>query len=199
MRKVVKLALAGLGTLVLAVTPLVGASGNTVPSGQRIHGQSVVEPVYDADHAGVIGFISTPEHAGLHSADQARAALYLPVYPTGSTVGGLICPHQPVDTCPDHGPAIAGVAAQLVPEVYGAGVAGHDHVATLRGPGMRVGLVPTVVLFTSKAAAAEHLLTRTAIDAAIARGDAIAVPLEPAALHAEQVSARVWDLAIPLS
>jgi hypothetical protein len=51
------------------------------------------------------------------------------------------------------------------------------------------------VLFTSTAAANEHLTTRAAIDAAIARGDAVAIPLEAAAIHGEQVSTRVWNLA----
>jgi len=54
------------------------------------------------------------------------------------------------------------------------------------------------VLFTSAAAADEHLTTRAAIDAAIARGDAIAIPLEAAALHGEQVSTEVWSLATPV-
>jgi hypothetical protein len=194
-----KIMAAGLLALTLAAATIGGvAVASGVPSGQRVLGQSVVEPVYDADNAGAIGFISTPQHAGLHSDAEAQAPLYLPVYPSGSTVGQLICPHTPVDTCPDHGPGIAGVAQAMEPGVYGAGVIGHDHVAQLRGAGFHVALEPIVVLFTSRAAADEHLTTRAAIGAAITRGDAIAVPLEAAALHGEQVSHRVWNLANPV-
>jgi hypothetical protein len=175
------------------------AAADPVPSGQRTIGRSVVEPVYDADNAGIVRFISTPEQAPLNSDPRAWAPLYLPVYPTGSTVGPLICPHVPVDTCPDHGPVIAGLAQAVAPSVYGNGVIGHDHVAQLRGVGFHVALEPTVVLFTSLAAANEHLTTRAAIDAAIFRGDAVAIPLEAAALHGEQVSTQLWDLATPVS
>ncbi|MFC5176529.1 hypothetical protein [Nocardioides taihuensis] len=199
MNRRIKLALAAVGTTFLAVGPALGASAaDFVPSGQRILGQSVVEPVYDGDHAGVVGFISTPEHAPLLSDEHARAPLYLPVYPAGATVGQLICPHVPVDTCPDHGPAIAGLAQSIEPDVYAAGVIGHDHVAQLEGAGTRVSLVPTLVLFTSRAAADEHLVTTDEIDAAVARGDAVVQPLPPAALHAEQVSTRVWQRATPV-
>jgi hypothetical protein len=199
MKHLKKIMAAGLlaGTLATATIGSVAAASG-VPSGQRVLGQSVVEPVYDADNAGAIGFISTPQHAGLHSDAQAQAPLYLPVYPTGSTVGKLICPHTPVDACPDHGPGIAGLAQSVAPGVYGGGVIGHDHVAQLRGVGFHVALEPIVVLFTSTAAANEHLTTRAAIDAAISNGDAIAVPLEAAALHGERVSGQVWNLATPV-
>lgn len=199
MKHLEKIMAAGLLTGTLAIATVGGvAMAAGVPSGQRVLGQSVVEPVYDADHAGTVAFISTPQHAGLHSDATAQEPLYLPVYPTGSTVGSLICPHTPVDTCPDHGPGIAGLAQSLAPGVYAGGVIGHDHVAQLRGAGFHVSLEPIVVLFTSKAAADEHLTTRATIDAAIARGDAVTVPLEAAALHGEQVSSQVWSLATPV-
>jgi len=127
------------GVVAVATAGSVAAADST-PSGQRVLGRSVVEPVYDADNAGVVRFISTPEHAPLDSDTRAWAPLYLPVYPTGSTVGQLICPHLPVDTCPDHGPVIAGLAQAVVPGVYGGGVVGHDHVAQLRGVGFHVSL-----------------------------------------------------------
>lgn len=199
MNRRTKLTVAALATSFLALGPALRASAaETVPSGQRLLGQSVVEPVYDGDHAGAVGFISTPDHARLSSDDHARAPLYLPVYPVGSGVGQLICPHVPVDGCPDHGPVIADLAQSLQPDVYAGGVIGHDHVAQLEGAGTRVSLVPTLVLFTSRSAADEHLVTRAQIDAAVARGDAVVVPLPPAALHAEQVPARVWQLATPV-
>lgn len=174
------------------------AAADNVPNGQRVLGHSVIEPIYDADHAGAIRFISTPENAPLNGDPHAVARLYLPVYPTGSTVGPLICPHLPVDGCPDHGPIIAGLAQSVAPGVYGSGVLGHDHIAQLRGADFHVDLEPTVVLFTSTRAANEHLLTRDAVDAAISRGDAIAIPLPGATLHGEQVATQVWALATPL-
>jgi hypothetical protein len=178
----------------------VAAATSGVPSGQRVLGRNVVEPIYDADHAGRLGFISTPMNAPIEARGHAASPIYLPVYPVGSAVGALVCPHVPVDTCPDHGPVIASLAQTAMGSVYGGGVLGHDHVTAFRGAaGFGVFLEPTVVLFTSQAAANEHLLTRSAIDAAIARGDAIAIPLPPATLHGEQVSASVWELATPIA
>ena len=199
MNRSTKLTLAALATSLLSLGPTIGASAvDAVPSGQRTLGHSVVEPVYDGDHAGAVRFISTPQHAPVVNDDHARAPIYLPVYPAGATVGQLICPHVPVDTCPDHGPTIAALAQSIAPDVYAGGVVGHDHIAKLQGPGTRVTLVPTLVLFTSKLAANEHLITLAQIDEAVARGDAVLVSLPPAALHAEQVSSRVWQLATPV-
>jgi hypothetical protein len=176
----------------------VASAADGIPSGQRLLGQSVVEPVYDAGHAGAIGFISTPANAPLHADPIAAAPLYLPVYPAGSPVGALICPHVPVDTCPDHGATIAGLAQSVLPAVYGAGVLGHDHLAVFPSTGYHVALEPIVVLFTSKQAADEHLLTSDAVAAAIGRGDAVAIPLPAATLHGEHVPTTVWALATPV-
>lgn len=179
----------------------VAGAVDQVPSGQRQLGQSIVEPVYDAQHAGAIGFIKTPEHAPVRSDEAARRPLYLPVYPEGASVGALICPHVPVDTCPDHGPVIAGLAQSVAPEVYGVGVVGHDHLAALRGAGGEgagVILEPVVVLFTSAAAARQHLLTEADVLAAVARGDAMTIALPGAALHGELVPTEVWTLATPV-
>jgi hypothetical protein len=198
---VIKRALLVATSALVAFAPSAGApaaAADGIPSGQRVLGQSVVEPVYDAERAGAVGFISTPVNAPLEADPRAWAPLYLPVYPDGSTVGALICPHVPVDTCPDHGPIIAGLAQSVAPDVYGAGVLGHDHVAVLRGAGFHVALEPIVVLFTSKRAADEHPVTAEAIAATIGRGDAITIPLPGAALHGAQVPSRLWTLATPL-
>jgi hypothetical protein len=188
----------GAVVMVLSLSGIAAASTD-VPSGQRRLGDSVVEPVYDAAHPGVVGFVKTPSSAPIAASPRAWAPLYLPVYPTGSTVGALICPHLPVDGCPDHGPVIAELARNTVPAVYGEGVIGHDHLAVLRTEGgFHVALEPIVVLFTSTAAANDHLLTSQAVLAAVARGDAITIPLPGAVLHGEQVSERVWSLATPI-
>ena len=197
-RATMLIAATALAASLVGATAVAGAT-DAVPSGQRTFGRSVVEPIYNAENAGEIGFISTPMNAPVEAGPHATSPIYLPVYPTGSTVGAVICPHVPVDTCPDHGPIIAGLAQTAMPAVYAAGVIGHDHLTDFRGgAAFSVYLEPTVVLFTSKAAADEHLLTRSQIQAAIDRGDAIAIPLPPATLHGEQVSRRVWNLAVPV-
>jgi hypothetical protein len=183
--------------LALAVSTAATATG--VPSGQRALGQSVIEPVYDADHAGAIAFVSTPEHAAPAPDDHAVATLYLPVYPTGSSMTDTLCPHVPTERCPDHGATIASLAQETQPAVYGSGVIGHDHLMHLpRTPTFSVEVEPVVVLFTSSEAADEHLLTAAQVTAAVARGDAVTIPLPPARLHASVVPLAVWRLATPL-
>jgi hypothetical protein len=175
------------------------AAADPIPSGERLLGQSVLEPVYDDEQAGVIGFVSTPLHAPLKANPRAWSPFYVPVYPVGSTVGPLLCQHLPVENCPDHGPGIAGAAAAIMPAVYGAGVAGHDHLMDFPGGAdFDVAWEPILVLFTSKAAANEHLLTDAQIEAAVARGDAIEVPVPALTFHCEAVSAAVWARATPL-
>ena len=64
------------------------------------------------------------------------------------------CQHQPADNCPDHGPAVSGLAQAAAPLVYSSGVWGHDHlVAAPPSPpaagDFNVAWEPVVVLFTS--------------------------------------------------
>jgi hypothetical protein len=175
------------------------AAADPIPSGERVLGQSVLEPVYDAEQAGVIGFVSTPLHAPLKANPRAWSPFYVPVYPVGSTVGAVVCRHIPVDNCPDHGPGVAGAAAAIMPAVYGGGVIGHDHLMDFPGGAdFNVAWEPILVLFTSKAAANEHLLTDVQIEAAVARGDAIEVPVPELTFHCAAVAAAVWARATPL-
>ena len=174
------------------------AAADPIPSGERLLGQSVLEPVYDDEQAGVIGFVSTPLHAPLKANPRAWAPFFVPVYPVGSTVGAVLCQHMPVDNCPDHGPGIAGAAAAIRPAVYGGGVIGHDHLMDFPGGAdFDIAWEPILVLFTSKAAANEHLLTDAQIEAAVARGDAIEVPVPQETFHCARVSAAVWARATP--
>ena len=189
--------LAAATSLVFVVGASPGAAAS-VPSGERSHGQSVLEPVYN-DANGTIGYISTPEKAHVNSNPRAWSPFYLPVYPVGSTVGALICEHTPVENCPTHGDFIAGLAQSTIPDVYGAGVLGHDHLMDF--PGGRefnVTWEPVVVLFTSTAAANEHIVTDAQIDDAVARGDAIEIPLPQAVFLCARVSAVVYNKATPL-
>ena len=175
------------------------AAVDPIPSGERLLGQSVLEPVYNDERAGVIGFVSTPVHAPLMANPRAWAPFYVPVYPVGSPVGTVLCEHMPVDNCPDHGPGIAGAAAAIMPAVYGGGVIGHDHLLSFPGGAdFNVAWEPILVLFTSTAAANEHLLTVAQIDAAVARGDAIEIPDPQDAFHCAVVSAAVYARGTPL-
>ena len=196
-------------TLLAAIMAMVlgasisAAGASSIPSGERVTGQSVLEPVYNDEQAGTIGYVSTPMHAPMHANPKAWSPFYVPVYPVGSTVGALLCKHIPRDNCPDHGPGVSQAAAQIVPSVYGppdgSGVLGHDHLMDFPGGAdFDVAWEPILVLFTSTAAANEHLLTDAQIDAAVARGDAIEVPVPDLTFHCAAVSARVYALGTPL-
>jgi hypothetical protein len=165
--------------LVLTMWLTPSAYAATPPSGERVLGQTEIEPIYDAAHAGVIRFVLTPINAPLPigSNHDSWKPFYLPVYPVGSTAATTFnCNHVPVENCPSHGDEIAGAAMGIMPSVYGGGVVGHDHVADVpTGDDFNVNWEVVVVLFTSTAAANEHLVTDAAIDAAADRGDVILV------------------------
>jgi hypothetical protein len=183
------------------------AQASSLPSGERIiggsgaHGGVVVEPVYD-DMTGALRYVSTPRGTPdpVKSPPIAAAPFYLPVYPTGSSVGTLVCQDVPQENCPDHGPAVAGAAAAIMPSVYSGGVIGHDHL--MAGPGshgdFNVAWVPVLVLFTSTAAANQHLITLAQVNAAVGSGQAILVPLDGThgtpnlTFHCSVVSAAVY-------
>ena len=195
----------------LSVLP---AGASSLPSGERLvggtasHGGTVVEPVYD-DMTGLIRYVSTPRGAPnpVNSNPVAAAPFYLPVYPAGSTVGvTLNCQDVPAENCPDHGPAVAGLAQALEPGVYGGGVIGHDHL--MAGPGshgdFNVAWVPTLVLFTNSAAANTHITTLAQLNAMIASGDVKTVPLDGTngfpnlTFHCSVVSAAAYAHGVPL-
>lgn len=107
---------------------------DVIPSGERILGQSALEPVYDDENAGAIGFVSTPLKAPMKANPHAWSPIYIVVYPTTSTVDTpLLCQDVPVENCPDHGPEVAGLAQATEGDVYEAGVRGHDHLMDYPG------------------------------------------------------------------
>jgi hypothetical protein len=187
------------------------AYASSLPSGERIvggtasHGGTVVEPVYD-DMTGQIRYVSTPRGVPdpVKSNPVAAAPFYLPVYPAGSTVPTLNCQDVPVENCPDHGPAVAGLAQALEPGVYGNGVIGHDLL--MAGPAshgdFNVAWVPTLVLFTP-GAAITHITTLTQLNALIASGAVKTVPLDGTngfpnlTFHCAVVSAAVYAQGVP--
>jgi hypothetical protein len=193
-------ALASLAVVAVAFVP--GANGGSIPSGERVKGNVVIEPVYNDEQAGTIGYVATPAHAPnpVNSNPKSWDPFYLPVYPVGSTVGPLLCQHTPgPDNCPTHGDIIAGAAQSIMPSVYGAGVLGHDHLMDFPGgKDFNPNWEPILVLFTNAAAANEHILTDAQIAAAVARGDAIEVPLPQAAFLCAAVPASVYQNATPL-
>ena len=210
-------ALFALAAGVAAVWASSGPSGERLVGGTAARGGTVVEPAYD-DITGAIRYLSTPRGAPdpVKSNPIASAPLYLPVYPTGSTVGTsftLNCQNTTATTtenCPDHGPGVASLAAYYEPTVYGSGVIGHDHL--IGGPAshgdFNVAWVPTLILFTSNAYANQHLVTETQVEAAVDSGRAIEVPLDGTELIGGQhgpnltftcavVSAAVYAQGIP--
>jgi hypothetical protein len=186
-----------------AVTALahVPGAGQAIPSGERTMGQSVLEPVYDAEHAGAIGYVSTPMHAPMRADSAAWAPFYVVVYPTSSAVQTtLLCQDVPAENCPDHGPELAGLAQQMEPGVYGGGVRGHDHLMDFPGGNdFNIAWEPIAVLFTNSAAADHQLLTDAQIDAAVASGDAMEIRLPSLTFHCAAVAAAVWRRGTPVS
>ncbi len=162
---------------------LVAGSANAagLPTGEVQVGKSAIEPAYNAD-TGTIIYLQTPEKSPFptHTSANAVSPLYLVEYPPGSTVGTLNCEGVP-GNCPDHDGAVAGVATSVMPSVYGTDpsvLPGHDHIVDPPGaPDFNVAWEVVEVLFTSNAAANTHLTTDTAIDAAVANGDAIEIDL----------------------
>jgi hypothetical protein len=137
------------------------ALADTLPSGERSHGNVTIEPAYnDAD--GSIIYLQTPNHhapLGPTNTTQqvnghAVAPLYLIVYPAG-TAGTLNCMGDP-GNCPDHGGVIAGLASSVMPSVYpdANAVPGHDHLVGVAKTGgdFNVAWHVYVELFTSQAA-----------------------------------------------
>lgn len=214
------------GVSVIGLSGL-AAAATSPPSGERIvggnngHGGTVIEPVYD-DMTGAIRYVSTPTGAPnpVKSNPVAAAPFYLPVYPTSSSVGAsftLNCLDTTATTtenCPDHGPAVAGLAQLFEPSVYGTDpgdVLGHDHL--MAGPGsggdFNVAWVPTLILFTNSVAANTHITTLDQINAMLNSGDAIKVPLDGTpfdgvplpnlTFHCSVVSAAVYANARPFT
>ena len=207
MRKALLVVMAVVAAFVAALVAVIPAAAGSVPSGQRAFGQSVLEPVYNDENAGQIGYIKQPEQAPqpLPANPVAWAPFYLVVYPVGSTAATTyLCMHLPVDNCPTHGPGIASLAQSKEPGVYGGGVAGHDHLMDFPGGSdFNISWEPTVVLFTlqgvADGAVNEHILTDAQIGAAVSSSDAIVVQLPQRTFICASVPATVYNRATPAS
>lgn len=197
--------LAGVSALVVVIAA--GSSGAaSIPSGQRTLAQNVLEPVYNDENAGQIGYIMQPEHTAqpVPSNPAAWAPFYLVIYPVGSTAATTyLCMHLPVDNCPTHGPGVAAFAQATYPTVYGAGVIGHDHLMDFPGAqDFNIAWEPMFVLFTPQGAADgainQHVLTDAQIDALVASGDAKVFPRPTRTFICASVPGRLYDMATPL-
>jgi hypothetical protein len=224
------LLLAGVIPLVLAVGVAIAAASpgtSPPPTGERTHGQSVLEPVFNAENYGEIGYVNTPNGTKhpVPSNPKSWSPIYVVEYPKNSTIntsgsganGPLNCWHmqgnplQVNENCPTHGNDIAGAAAAIVPSVYSNGALGHDHVMDFPGGAdWNVAWEPILVLFTQAGVQAgvsnTRLLTDTAIDAAVNHKTngapdpyAIEIPLPDAAFHCSLVSDSVWALSSPFA
>jgi hypothetical protein len=191
---------------VLVVVIAAGSSGAaSIPSGQRTLAQNVLEPVYNDENAGQIGYIMQPEHTAqpVNSNPTAWAPFYLVIYPVGSKAASTyLCMHLPVDNCPTHGPGVAAFAQATYPTVYGAGVIGHDHLMDFPGGSdFNIAWEPMFVLFTPQGATDgainQHVLTDAQIDALIASGDAKVFPRPTRTFICASVPERLYDMATP--
>jgi len=186
--------LVAMGALLTGVT----AADAQVPSGERQLGRTIIEPGYD-DRTGELIYIMTPmgtpspSHANAH----AISPLFIVVYPNAAAdaVGTMNCAHEGGDNCGDHGPGIADLAQATVPNVYGDGVWGHDHIMNgTGGSDFNVTWQVVVVLFTNLDAAKTHITTEVQLDAAIDAGDAFSI-VTPTILHANMVAKATYDRA----
>jgi len=185
------------------------AAAGTPPSGERIHGQSVLEPAFDDTTAGDVEFVMTPLNTPLNANPRAWAPFYVPVYPAGvSFADSLQCAHMPKDNCPDHGPPIAALAASMFPKIYGpadgSGVAGHDHLMAPPGSGgnFNIAWEPIFVLFTNAATmntVNTRLTTLDQIIAVVNSGQAKEIPLPQLTFHCEVVPEIVYTNSTPVT
>lgn len=154
------------------------AFADSLPSGERSHGDVTIEPAYnDAD--GSIVYLATPNHLAplgpTNTIQQVNphsvAPLYLIVYPAG-TAGTFNCMGVP-GNCPDHAGAIAGLAASVIPSVYPSAnaVPGHDHLVGVANTGgdFNVPWHVYVELFSSTAAV-HHITLLTDLNSTKASG-----------------------------
>jgi hypothetical protein len=189
-------------TVIPALANAQSALTAALPSGERLLGQSSIEPAYN-DVLGTLIFLSTPIKSPFptHTSSRAVASLYLVEYPPGSTVGTMNCMGVP-GNCPDHDIEVATAATSIMPAVYGTDptkVPGHDHLVAppASGGDFNVAWEVVEVLFTNKAAGNTPLHTEEAIEAAEKRGDAIEVDLG-FAFHCSVVSPAPYFKGTPI-
>jgi len=174
---IVKRLLFGFAFVAICAFPL-NAIADTLPSGERSHGNVSIEPAYNDADGSIIYLLTPNHHAPLGPTNttqqvnpHAVAPLYLIVYPAG-TSGIFNCMGVP-GNCPDHGGAIAGLASAQMPSVYPVAteVPGHDHLVGVAKTGgdFNAAWHVYVELFTSDAAV-HHITTLDDLNATKSSG-----------------------------
>jgi hypothetical protein len=173
------LAAGALTTGVLLASTSAAMAANSLPTGERTHGQVSIEPAYD-DSTGKVVYLATPAMLAPLNPNNplnelnphAVAPLYIVVYPPG-TAGTFNCMGVP-GNCPDHDGVIAGVATGVESTVYGtqpSAVPGHDHLVGVAHTGGDFNMAwhVYVELFTNKEAVT-HITTLAELERAWASG-----------------------------
>jgi hypothetical protein len=191
--------------MAVLVSSAVANADPPLPTGERSFHNATLEPFYNAEQAGQIGYLLTPNKAPMKANPAAWSPLYIVVYPVGTTAATTLnCMHVPVENCPSHGDEVAagaeGIAAANGWDTYQSGVLGHDHVGDFPGGAdFNFAWEPVLVVFTSAQAANEHLVTDTQIENAVKRGDAITVDLPQLTFNCASVSPVIWGMATPVA
>jgi hypothetical protein len=189
-------------------------------TGQTAFGQSTVEAAFD-DITGNVVFLLTPNGAPLPSKapPAAQDTLYLPAYPTASTIPASDLDCQPTNcnhlnvlpfansTYDSNAADLAGTSKACTD--YNAGnpcavYKGHDHLVGVPSTGgqFNVAWHVSLVLFTpqgfSDGAINTRITTLSQITGLVANGDAVVAPT-PIVFNCQIVSQTVYDRGAPLS
>ncbi len=73
------------------------------------------------------------------------------------------------------------------------------HAAMYKGDTYNIAWEPVLVLFTNSTAANEHITTEEQLDAALARGDVIEIPVPSLTFNCAVVPAITYNHAVPVS
>ncbi len=196
------IAVAGAALLAVcaALTVAPAALAETEPSGEVVVGNSVIEPAYNIGTGGIV-YLKTPKKTVVNPNAHQTAPLYLIVYPKAfSLTGALNCEDIPFENCVDHGPAIAGLAQEQQPAVYGEGVLGHDHLVGVASSDtdFNVNWEPIVELFTPTATI-RHITKIGELESALAQGELQEIKLPQATFHCSVVSGAAYAKGVPLT
>lgn len=165
-------------------------------SGQVAFGQSTVEPALDAA-TGAAVFLLTPDQAPAASKANPRAwaPLYIVAYPPATTL-----PPNELNCTPgscDHLQTLPPLPPALQQVYPGGQLAGHDHLVGVAPTGdFNVAWQVLLVLFTPQGVADgaidTRLTTLEAVEAAVARGDAVGPIPTPIVFDCSIVSESVY-------
>ncbi len=200
--------------VVAAAVSLLGfATAAHAQSGQTAFGQSTVEPAVD-DATGNTIFLITPSKGPFPSASNPRAwaPMYIPMYPTSSTIDPSNLDCQP-SNC-DHLNVLPFVAPGYqnggqtctkygLPADQCSLVIGHDHLVGVPPTGdFNVSWNVILVVFTPKGVSSgtanQHMLTLSDLAAAVMNGEAFEAAT-PITFNCSRVPSAVYYQGVPLT